>query len=107
MNDIPVDIDQVKDDDYIYLGMDEKNNKNTAKYIYKIKYNKLANIFNVNNMNNLNPNKENSLKHLSKITEKVGTTSKILSNNFVLSNQITTIKNTQIQQQQQLLLNIH
>ncbi|ETW53831.1 hypothetical protein PFUGPA_03705 [Plasmodium falciparum Palo Alto/Uganda] len=106
LNDIPVDIDQVKDDDYIYLGMDEKNNKNTAKYIYKIKYNKLANIFNVNNMNNLNPNKENSLKHLSKITEKVGTTSKILSNNFVLSNQITTIKNTQIQQQQQLLLKI-
>ncbi|SPJ12581.1 conserved Plasmodium protein, unknown function [Plasmodium sp. DRC-Itaito] len=101
LNNIPVDIDQVKDDDYIYLGMDEKDNKNTAKYIYKIKYNKLANIFNVNNTNN--PNKENSLKYLSKITEKVGTTSKILSNNFVLSNQIPTIKNTQIQQQQLLL----
>ncbi|CAD2107107.1 conserved Plasmodium protein, unknown function [Plasmodium vinckei] len=83
LNDMIVDIDQVKDEDSIFLGINEIDKKNNSKYIYKIKYNKLANIFNINNGNNYT--KDNVITPmLNKSKKRKG--SKIVSNNFSLNN---------------------
>ncbi|SCL94849.1 conserved Plasmodium protein, unknown function [Plasmodium berghei] len=85
LNDMIVDVDQVKDEDSIFLGINEIDKKNNSKYIYKIKYNKLANIFNINNGNNYTKDNINT-PMLNKSKKRKG--SKIVSNNFSLNNMI-------------------
>ncbi|SBS87506.1 conserved Plasmodium protein, unknown function [Plasmodium ovale] len=84
LNDTFVDIDQIKDEDNIFLGINEINKKNYSKYIYKIKYNKMANIFNINNL--CNYNKDSTSPTLANNSEN-GKSSKIMCNNFSLHNQ--------------------
>ncbi|VWU53282.1 conserved protein, unknown function, partial [Hepatocystis sp. ex Piliocolobus tephrosceles] len=54
LNDNIVDISQIKDEDNIFLGINEINKKNECKHIYKIKYNKMVNFLNINNLFNHN-----------------------------------------------------
>ncbi|EAA22044.1 ERYTHROCYTE MEMBRANE PROTEIN PFEMP3, partial [Plasmodium yoelii yoelii] len=85
LNDVIVDVDQVKDEDSIFLGINEIGKKNNSKYVYKIKYNKLANIFNINNGNNYTKDNINT-SMVNKSKKRKG--SKIVSNNFSLNNMI-------------------
>ncbi|KMZ90672.1 hypothetical protein PVMG_02841 [Plasmodium vivax Mauritania I] len=85
LNNSVVDIDQVKDEDSLFLGIENMEKSTSAKYIYKIKYNKMANIFNINNL--CSYSKDNCI-HKTLITNaEDGKASKIVSTNFSLNNQ--------------------
>ncbi|KJP89814.1 hypothetical protein AK88_00522 [Plasmodium fragile] len=85
LNNSVVDIDQVKDEDRLFLGIENMEKRTSAKYIYKIKYNKMANIFNINNL--CTYNKDNCI-HKTLITNAEDRkASKIVSTNFSLINQ--------------------
>ncbi|CRH03952.1 conserved Plasmodium protein, unknown function [Plasmodium relictum] len=91
LNDSVVDFEQIKDEDNIFLGMDDTYHKDNAKYIYKVKYNKFANIFNSNNLCGYN---DHHINIISNKTEK-GRVSKIVSNNFSLNSQNKKIRDSQ------------
>ncbi|GAB68508.1 hypothetical protein PCYB_133820 [Plasmodium cynomolgi strain B] len=85
LNNSVVDIDQVKDEDSLFLGIENMEKRTNAKYIYKIKYNKMANIFNINNL--CTYSKDNCIHRTLITNAENGKASKIVSTNFSLSNQ--------------------
>ncbi|ANQ10546.1 Uncharacterized protein PCOAH_00049460 [Plasmodium coatneyi] len=85
LNNSVVDIDQVKDEDSLFLGIENMEKKTNAKYIYKIKYNKMANIFNINNL--CTYSKDNCIQKTLITNTENGKASKIVSTNFSLTNQ--------------------
>ncbi|CAA9990420.1 conserved Plasmodium protein, unknown function [Plasmodium knowlesi strain H] len=85
LNNSVVDIDQVKDEDSLFLGIENMDKRTNAKYIYKIKYNKMANIFNINNL--CMYSKDNCIQKTLITNAENGKASKIVSTNFSLINQ--------------------